>query len=68
MKRLNHPLSPNTEADLQKLVEPLASYIAAVARPRIVLTVSLILLFENLQLINKAANQHLASSSENRIA
>lgn len=64
MNPLNHRLSSKTEADLPKLVEPLAAYIAASRQPRVVLITALILLLDNLQEINKAANHYLGSFSE----
>jgi hypothetical protein len=65
MNRLNCHVSPNMEADLQRLVEPLASYIAAIGQPKVALIASLILLLDSLREINAVANQHLASYSEN---
>jgi len=55
------------ESDLQKLVEPLASYISATSRPRAALILALILLVSSLQEINDAANEHLATFGENHI-
>jgi hypothetical protein len=62
------PLSPQTEADLQKVVEPLASYISATHRPRAALLSALILLVSNLREIGDAANDHLATFSENHVS
>ena len=67
MKRLNHNLSPKIEADLQRLIEPLASYIAAVGHPNVVLIVVMTLLLDSLREINEAAHHHLNSLSENNI-
>jgi hypothetical protein len=67
MNRLNHRLSPKTEADLQKLVEPLASYISAGSQPRVALIVGLIMLVNNVQEIGDAANTYLATLSENHV-
>ena len=67
MNRLNYHLSPKIEADIQKLVEPLASYITAIDQPNIALVLALILLLENLREINVAANHYLASISENHV-
>ena len=67
MNRLNHRLSPKTEADLQKLVEPLASYISATNRPRATLILALIMLVNNVQEIADAANTYLATLSENHV-
>ena len=61
------PLSPKTEAELRKLVEPLASYISATNRPRAALFLALIMLVNNLQEIGDAANDYLATFSENHI-
>jgi hypothetical protein len=67
MNKVNLVLSPHTEADLKKLVEPLASYIAAVSQPRVGLVVALILLLDNLREIHDDANQYLSSVSENHV-
>ena len=60
-------LSAKTEADLQKLVEPLASYISATNHPRAALLLALFLLVSSLQEIGDAANNYLATFSENHI-
>jgi hypothetical protein len=67
MNRLNFHLSPKTEDDLQKLVEPLANYIAAGGQSRVMLIAAMILLFQNLQEINGAAKHYLDTFSENHI-
>jgi hypothetical protein len=60
-------LPKSIEADLQKLVEPLASYISATNHPRSALILTLILLVSNLQEINDAANNYLTTFGENHI-
>jgi hypothetical protein len=67
MNRLNHRLSPKTEADLQKLVEPLASYISATDRPPATLILALMMLVSNVQEVGDAANTYLATLSENHV-
>jgi hypothetical protein len=67
MNPLSIHLPPKTEAELQSLIEPLASYIAAVNRPRVVLIAALLLLLENLREIDEAATAQIASFSENQI-
>jgi hypothetical protein len=68
MNRLDLTQFPkSTEADLRKLVEPLASYISATSRPLAALIVALILLVSNLQEINDAANNYLPTFGENHI-
>lgn len=67
MDRLNHQLPPNTETDLQKLVEPLASYICAVDCPRTVLLRTLVKLYEEVGLIYQAAQQQVAVMGENHL-
>ena len=67
MNQVNHFLSPKTEADLQMLVEPLASYIAAVSQPQVVLIAAQILLLDNLREVNEAAKLYLGSFGENHV-
>jgi hypothetical protein len=67
MNPMNHR-SAKTQADLQKLVEPLADYIAAVDQPQVVLMAALILLLDNLREINEAANDCLALFSKKHVA
>ncbi len=64
---MDRHLSPMLTADLQKLVDPLASYISATDRPRASLILSLILLMGNLQEINDQANNYLLTFGENHI-
>jgi hypothetical protein len=68
MTRLDNYLSPKTKADLQKLIDPLASYIAAASQSRIVLTTAVSLLIQSLHEINCAANHYLNSICENHVS
>jgi hypothetical protein len=67
MNRLNMHPSSKTEADLKKLVEPLASYISATDRPEAKLILALIMLVNNVQEIGDAANTYLATLSVNHV-
>lgn len=64
MNITNHNQSSKTEADLLMLVEPLASYIAAVERPRIALAAAVTMLLDNLLQIDVAANRQIAAFNE----
>jgi len=67
MNRLNMHQSSKTEADLKKVVEPLASYISATNRPQATLILALIMLVNNVQEIGNAANTYLATSNKNHV-
>jgi hypothetical protein len=67
MKPMN-PRSAKTQADLEKLVEPLVNYIAALDQPQLMLVTAIILLLDKLREVNKAANDYLALFRENRVA
>ena len=67
MNGLNLHQSSKAEADLKKVVEPLASYISATNRPRATLILALIMLVNNVQEIADAANTYLATLSENHL-
>jgi hypothetical protein len=67
MNRVNFHLSSKIEADLQKLVEPLAGYISATNRPRATLFLALLMLVSDFQDIGDAANTYLANFSENHV-
>jgi hypothetical protein len=67
MDRLNHQLPPKTETDLQKLVEPLASYICADDCPWTVLLRTFVKLCEEVALIHQAAQQQVAVMGENHL-
>jgi hypothetical protein len=58
-------LGPATDTNLERVVEPLASYICATERPRAALASALAILFTEVEQTNKAANAHFAAISEN---
>jgi hypothetical protein len=64
---MNHRQPLISEADLQKLVEPLASYICAVDCPRTALLRTLVKLYEQVDLIHRAAQEQVAVMSENHV-
>jgi hypothetical protein len=66
MNRQNHHLCPRTEADLEKLIQPLASYIAAGSQQHVAVIAAMTLLLNNLQLVNDAAMRQIAAFGENR--
>jgi hypothetical protein len=55
-------------SDLQKLVEPLASYICATDRPRAALKAALAALAGEVEETNRAARAGVASFAESRLA
>jgi hypothetical protein len=67
MNSLNHLLCPQTRAGLEKLVEPLASYIAAGSQQHVALFAAITLLLDNVQQINEAANFQIATFDDNHI-
>lgn len=67
MNRFKHCLSEKTEGDLQKLVEPLAGYIACIKRQNVGLRVALLLLLQHLEEVNELANNSVDSFSERHI-
>lgn len=54
-----------TDGDLERMIEPLASYICANEQPRAALMSALAVLFEEVQQTHRAANMHVTSFSEN---
>jgi hypothetical protein len=67
MNRINNPLPSQTESDLKRLVEPLASYIAATAAQRIAVVAAMVLLLDHLEQINDDANRQFNSISKNHV-
>jgi hypothetical protein len=65
MNRLNHVLDRPNQRDLERVIEPLASYICATKRPKAALASALAILFSELEQTNSAANAHVAVLSEN---
>ncbi len=65
MNRLNRVLDRPLESDLERVIEPLASFICATKRPKAALISALAILFSEVEQTNKAANAHVATLSEN---
>jgi hypothetical protein len=53
-----------TGTDLQRVIEPLASYICAADRPRAALVRALAVLFSEVDAVNRAAAVHLGGALE----
>jgi hypothetical protein len=54
------------EVQLERVVEPLASYIVAANRPRAALLSALAVLYRALEENNRAANAYVAALTQNR--
>jgi hypothetical protein len=67
VNRQNRDLPPHIEADLHKLVEPLANYICAIDCPRTALLRTLVKLYEEVALIHQAAQQQVTVMGEKHI-
>jgi hypothetical protein len=65
MIKINRALGLTTASDLERVVEPLASFICATDRPRAALLRALAILFDEVEQTNRAANSHFATVSEN---
>ena len=52
-----------TESDLERVIEPLASYICAADQPKAALNQALAALFHELEQMNRTANAHIAARS-----
>ena len=66
MKSLNVALEWATEADLARVIEPLASYISASERPKAALMSAMAVLVSEVERTNRAAFAHVTSLMENR--
>jgi hypothetical protein len=66
MNLRQHSLTPDAEAVLSELVEPLAGYIGATTCPPNTLVAALVILFESLRQIDADAAVHLATLCKNR--
>jgi hypothetical protein len=53
------------ESNLERVVEPLASFICATDRPKATLISALAILFSEVEQTNRVANSHFATVSEN---
>jgi hypothetical protein len=59
--RVNHERRRAAENDLQRVIEPLASYICAADEPKAALNLALAVLANELARVNKAAKAHVAT-------
>jgi hypothetical protein len=66
MRSLNVALEWSTEADLARVIEPLASYISASEKPKAALMSAMAVLVSEVELTNRAAFAHVTSLLENR--
>ncbi len=65
MTKIRFETGPANQRDLERVVEPLASFICATERPRAALASALRLLCSEVEQTNIAANAHFAILSEN---
>ena len=66
MNKLNCALKWTVGSDLERVVEPLASYISASDRPKAALLSALAVLVSEVERTNRAAFAHVTSLMENR--
>jgi hypothetical protein len=60
MNRISHERGQAREYDLERVIEPLASYICAAEEPRATLMTALAVLFSEVDLTFRAANAQIA--------
>jgi len=65
MKRVNRELERATASDLERVIEPLASYICATDQPRAALMAALAMLFSEVNQTYRAANAQIATFAGN---
>jgi hypothetical protein len=65
MIRVNHKLNSAAESHLQRVIEPLASYISAANRPRTALKAALAALLSEIDETNRVAKAHVTTLMEN---
>ena len=68
MKCLNHNATLDGSGDLELVIEPLASYICATARPRASLKLALAALISQIEQTNRSATAQVAAFREGRLA
>lgn len=66
MKAANCRLEWETERDLARVIEPLASFISATDRPKAALMSAMAVLVSEVERTNRAAFAHVTSLLENR--
>ena len=65
MNRFNHVAERMTRSELERVIEPLASYICATEQPKTALMSALDMLFREVEGTNRAALSHFRSSLQN---
>ena len=68
MNTLNCALEWGADSNLERVVEPLASYISATTRPRAALMSALAVLISEVEQTNRAAKMHLTSLLGNHLS
>ena len=66
MNRVNREPGQATGSDLERVIEPLASYICAADQPRATLMAALAVLFSEVDQTYRAANAQIATFSGNQ--
>ncbi len=66
MTKINRATHWTPESNLERVVEPLASFICATERPGAALMSALAILFNEVEQTNRAAKSHFATVSENQ--
>ena len=65
MHKVNRDLDRASDGNLERVIEPLASYICATDQPKAALMSALAVLVSEVCHTNRAANVHIATFSEN---
>jgi hypothetical protein len=68
MNTLNCALEWTADNNLQRVIEPLASYISATTRPRAALMSALAVLISEVEQTNRAATMHLTTLLGNHLS
>jgi hypothetical protein len=68
MNTLKSALEWSADSNLERVIEPLASYISATTRPRAALMSALAVLISEVEQTNQAATMHLTSLLGNELS
>ena len=68
MHTINRKRSRTNDGELQRVIEPLASYICATDQPRLALKLALMALTRQVEQTNRTANAQVARFRETRLA
>jgi hypothetical protein len=66
MNKIKRELERASDSDLVRVIEPLASYICATDQPKAALISALAVLVSEVCHMNRAANAHIVTFSENQ--